>query len=86
MALSEFLKMMQTISSIKKQEVPLPIARKSAVVNPLKVGDDLALRSSLVSPVNYDKDLTRLLYNHTEIMENEDKPLIKENFELFGRP
>lgn len=83
MALSEFLKLSEMISNIKKQEVPLPIAKKSAVVGPLRVGDDLSLRSSLVSPVNYDRDLTRLLYNHTEIIEAEGKPFVKENFEYF---
>ena len=46
MALSEFLKAMEVISNIKKQEVPLPIARKTAVLSPLRVGDDLSLRSS----------------------------------------
>jgi hypothetical protein len=81
MALSEFLKAVEAVGNIKKQEVPLPIARKTAVVSPLRVGDDLALRSSLTSPVNYDREITRLLYQHTEFMSNDQ--LTKENFELF---
>ena len=81
MALSEFLKAAEVISNIKKQEVPLPIAKKSAIVSPLRVGDDLSLRSSLVSPVNYDREMTKLLHQHTEFMD--DEKLIRENFELF---
>lgn len=82
MALSEFLRAAEAVSNIKKQEVPLPIARKSAIVSPLRVGDDLSLRSSLTSPVNYDREMTKLLHQHTEIQEAEGK-LIRENFELF---
>jgi len=82
MALSEFLKAAEVISNIKKQEVPLPIAKKTAIVSPLRVGDDLSLKSSLTSPVNYDRDMTKLLHSHTEIQEADDK-LIRENFELF---
>lgn len=80
--ISEFLKAAEAVSNIKKQEVPLPIARKSAIVSPLRVGDDLALRSSLTSPVNYDREMTKLLHQHTEIQDENNK-LIKENFELF---
>ena len=83
MALSEFLKAMEIVSNIKKQEVPLPIARKSAVVSPLRVGDDLSLRSSLTSPVNYDRQMTKLIFDLTEFMAAEGQPLIKENFEFF---
>ena len=82
MALSEFLKVAEIISNIKKQEVPLPIARKTAIISPLKVGDDLALRTSLTSPVNYDREMTRLLNSHTEI-QNPDGTLSRENYELF---
>jgi len=83
MALSEFLKAMEVISNIKKQEVPLPIARKTAVVSPLRVGDDLSLRSSLTSPVNYDRQMTRLIFDLTEFIASEGQPLVKENFEYY---
>ena len=80
---ANFLKTMEHISGIKKQEVPLPITRKSAVVSPLLVGDDLTLRSSLTAPVNYDREMSKLLHSHTEIIVDVDKPFVHENFEKF---
>lgn len=81
--LSSFLKAAEAISAIKKQEVPLPIAQMQAIVTPLRVGDDLSLRSSLTSPVNYDRDISRLLYDHTEVVLAEGEAPKKENFEKF---
>jgi len=48
--LSSFLKEAAAVAGIKKQEVPLPIAQMQAIVSPLRVGDDLSLRSSLYFP------------------------------------
>ena len=81
--LSQFLKAAEFISNIKKQEVPLPIAQVQAIVVPLRVGDDLSIRSSLTSPVNYDREMTRMLYDHTEIVLKEGAVPVKENFEKF---
>jgi hypothetical protein len=67
--LSDFMKAAQAISNIKKQEVPLPIAKKTAVVGTLRVGDDLSLKTSLVSPVNYDREMSQLIHSHTEFSE-----------------
>src|ERR1035437_8785623 len=81
--LSPFLRAAEAVAGIKKQEVPLPIAKKLAIVTPLRVGDDLSMRSSLTSPVNYDRELTRMLYDHTEVVLSEGATPIKENFERF---
>jgi len=81
--LSSFLKAAEAIAGIKKQEVPLPIAQKQAIVTPLRVGDDLSMRSSLTSPVNYDREMTRMLYDHTEVILSEGAVPVKENFERF---
>jgi hypothetical protein len=81
--LSSFLKAAEAIAGIKKQEVPLPIAQKQAIVTPLRVGDDLSMRSSLTSPVNYDREMTRMLYDHSEVVLSEGATPVKENFERF---
>ena len=81
--ISSFLKAAEAVAGIKKQEVPLPIAQMQAIVTPLRVGDDLSLRSSLTSPVNYDRDISRLLYEHTEVILAEGEIPKKENFEKF---
>lgn len=81
--LSSFLKEAAAVAGIKKQEVPLPIAQMQAIVTPLRVGDDLSLRSSLTSPVNYDRDMSKLLYEHTEVVLSEGETPKKENFERF---
>jgi len=81
--LSSFLKEAAAVAGIKKQEVPLPIAQMQAIVSPLRVGDDLSLRSSLTSPVNYDRDMSKLLYEHTEVVLAEGETPTRENFEKF---
>ena len=81
--LSSFLKAAEAIAGIKKQEVPLPIAQKQAIITPLRVGDDLSMRSSLTSPVNYDREMTRMLYDHSEVILSEGAVPVKENFERF---
>jgi len=81
--LSSFLKEVATISRIKKQEIILPIARAQALVSSLRVGDDLGLRTSITSPVNYDRDMSKLLYELTDIVYAEGEVPKKENFEKF---
>jgi len=66
-ALSEFLSFANQIVGIKKTETILPIAKLTAYVDSLLVGDDLILRTSLTSPVGYDKEMIKLLHNHTEL-------------------
>ena len=78
---TDFLKVAEALSSVKKQETTLPIAMKEAIVTPLLVGDDVALRTSLISPANYDKELIKLLYKHSEILDNGDP--IKTNLQQF---
>lgn len=78
---SEFMDVMsQSITNIKKVETTLPIARKAATCTPLVVGDDLALRSSLTSPATYDRDILGLLYNHSSILDENDKKTSYEQF------
>ena len=81
--LSSFLKAAEAVAGIKKQEVPMPIAKKQAIVTPLKVGDDLSMRSSLTSPVSYDREITRMMYDHSEFVLAEGETPVKENFERF---
>lgn len=69
--MSNFLNVLNKISSIKKTEVILPIACKDAIVTPLTVGDDLTLKSSIMSPGTLDMDLIKLIYNHSEFIRPE---------------
>ena len=57
---------LKAINRIKRKEIILPIARREAVVSPLSVGDDLILKTALISPVKLDKELMHLLWKHTE--------------------
>ena len=54
------------INKIKRKELVLPIAKREVVVSPLSVGDDLILKTALISPVKLDKELMKLLWQHTE--------------------
>lgn len=79
---SDFLKVAEALSTVKKQEVFLPITLKEAIVTPLLVGDDVSLRTSVMSPANYDKELIRLLYKHSTIFDKEKNP-IQANLQQF---
>lgn len=66
--ISPFLEAANRAINIKKTETVLPIAKKQAFVTPMVVGEDLALRSSVLSPAGYDRELIKLLHDHTEIV------------------
>lgn len=54
------------LNKIKRKELVLPIAKRQVVVSPLSVGDDLVLKTALISPVKLDRELIKLLWMHTE--------------------
>ena len=80
--MNEFLNVLSKISAIKKTEVILPVALKNAIVTPLTVGDDLTLKSSVLSPSSLDMDLIKLIYDHSEFI----KPEIDEEPEVREEP
>lgn len=83
MVMSPFMNQLSKLTDIKKTMTALPIIQKQANVTPLVVGDDLALRTSLTSPVFYDREMVKLLHNHIEFLEeNEER---KVNFGKFSR-
>ena len=65
------------ISKLKRKELILPIAKKEVVVSPLSVGDDMILKTALISPVKLDKELMKLLWQHTEFwIPSPDAPVL----------
>lgn len=58
----------QLAPSLKITEVYLPIARMRAHVSSLIVGDDLSLRTTLTSPVGYDREIVKLIHSRSEIV------------------
>jgi len=70
--ISPFLDTLNSIT-IKKTETILPIARLTANVGPMVTGDDIALQTSLVSPVNYDRDLCKILLKHSKFIVDDDE-------------
>jgi hypothetical protein len=61
----------------------LPIIKKQVNVTPLVVGDDLALRTSLTSPVFYDREMVKLIHSHIEYIDEEDNEKI--NYTKFSK-
>ncbi len=70
---SDFLQTLSRVSSVKKTMTALPIIQQQVQVSPLVVGDDLALRTSLTSPVFYDREIVRLLHSRTEFVSIEQE-------------
>jgi len=81
MVMSPFMDTLSKVSNIKKTMTALPIIKKQVNVTPLVVGDDLALRTSLTSPVFYDREMVKLIHNHLEYIEGDDEHKI--NFNKF---
>lgn len=80
--LSPFLDAASKLKGIRKTETVLPIARVKGLVNQLVVGDDLSLRTAATSPVNFDKELVSLLFEHTLIIDPNGQELSPSRFEF----
>lgn len=74
---NSFLSIALAIKDIKKSEMLLPIARKSALVTPFLLGDHQVLKTALVSPQNYDREMIKCLYKHTQIIEDGQEIKVK---------
>jgi len=69
---NSFLQIAQSIRDIKKTEVVLPIARKSAMVTPFLLGEHEVLKTAILSPQNYDRELIKILHKHQVTVEKDD--------------
>jgi len=74
---NSFLSIALSIKDIRKSEMLLPIARKSAVVTPFLLGDHQVLKTAILSPQNYDREMIKCLYKHTQIIEDGQEIKIK---------
>lgn len=63
----DFYRTLSQISKLKRKELVLPIASKEVVVSPLTVGDDISLKTAILSPVRLDLELLKLLWKHTDV-------------------
>lgn len=81
MVMTPFMNTLSKVSNIKKTMTALPIIKKQVNVTPLVVGDDLALRTSLTSPVFYDREMVKLIHNHIEYVDDNEEHKI--NFNKF---
>lgn len=79
--INPFREMIDKIASIRSTEVLLPIAKKRCIVSSILTGDDLGLRTSLTSPVVYDRELIKILHQHTIFIEEEQN--IKPAYDVF---
>lgn len=55
----------------------LPIARKNSVVTPFLLGDHHVLKTAVLSPQNYDREMVKCLYKHTQIIEDGQEIKVK---------
>ena len=57
-----------SIKNIRQSEVILPIARLQAMVSSLLLGDHTSLKTALISPQLYDREMIKCIHNHTTIL------------------
>ena len=70
------------LANSKRHEFIMPLINQRIVATQLLVGDDIQLRTSLVSPDLYEREITKLVYNHIEFIDEQIK---KPDFETFLR-
>ncbi len=68
-----FTKLSQ-LSKIKQRELVLPLAKEEVFVTPLLVGDDIQIRTSIMSPDNYDNEICSMIFKHTKFINREPAP------------
>lgn len=73
--ITNFMDAIHEVASIKKVQTILPISRKTCNISALLVGDDIELRSSLLSPSGYDTQMTDLLYKHSSFAGEDGQPI-----------
>lgn len=78
-----FLSLALSIKDIRKSEMILPIARKKAFVTPFLLGDHTALKTSLLSPQNYDREMIKCLHKHLTICDEDDVEIKLDYNELI---
>lgn len=80
-----FLSIALSIKDIKKTEAVLPIAKLSAIVTPFLLGDHQALKTAVLSPQNYDREITKTLYKHTQLLDPEGNEIKLKYEELISK-
>jgi len=79
---NSFLSVANSIRDLKKTEVILPIARKSALVTPFLLGEHEILKTAILSPQNYDRELIKTLHKHQVIIEKDDEGILSQELKL----
>jgi len=62
--MSNALTKLKNYQKIRSQTVFCPVIRKEIIVSPLTVGDDLHIRTMIVSPERYDDELSKMIFDH----------------------
>ena len=55
---------LKKLSSVRQKEVFCPLIKTRAITSPLKVADDLSIKSAIVSPDLYDLNLSKMIYEN----------------------
>lgn len=80
---NSFLSMAQKVQDIRKTETILPINAMSAWCTPGSVKADLSLKSGLVSPGEFDSELSIVLASHTLFKNKDTGQYYKLNYTDF---
>jgi len=65
--MSNALNKLKSYQKIRSQTVFCPIIRKEVIISPLTVGDDIHIRTMVVSPERYDDELSKMIFDHMEL-------------------
>src|SRR6056297_1958875 len=73
---------LENLSKIRQREVFCPIAKVTAINTPLVAADDLMLKTTMTSVGTYDRELSKIIFNHTSFPDIESKDQ-KIDFDQF---
>jgi len=63
-----------------------PVVKQKVMVTGLTVGDDINIRTMITSPDVYDREISVLIYNHTEFTDLPSKPTYEDFISHISHP
>jgi hypothetical protein len=84
MSIANAFEKLDKYRKLRQRMIVLPILGVEAVTTPLTVGDDLTLRTMVVTPELYDQEITKLIYSHIEFPSLPKRPTFSEFLERLS--
>lgn len=82
------IRKLEAFYNLKQREIFCPVNKQRVLTTPLTVGDDLSLRTMIVSPEVYDRELASLIFKHVKFVDSPEQvsfDTFTKTFSTFDR-